>query len=637
MKKIFLFLISFFISNLFSFISYGKSNEQDSIFIEAENYDEAIGLIRLEAKPNASGGYCVHIGPDSNIESEGIGSAVIFNFSIENDFCMGVFEVRYSDDVQGNIIHVYLDNVKKGCFKTENYGGWNDFEWDNQKINLGHINNGLHTIKLEMSKGGSWGVNLDCYKITNVEPVDEVTGAYDYIKSLINTSTGLVNGADYDDNFTTVYKNALAAMAFIHENDTALAEGIFNFFKSVLDTTNDFNGFNKNWDPATGNELAKDYWEGDNAFLLLALNYYNKVTGSFGDYKTMVDSIVKWLPERVDSVEIAEGFANMFAALKPFEDSVHGMDDILDTLESKFYETVDFQEVLDHTERAALCFSDDSGFTYIDTFKRTETWKYNDTVINALAAFSGEEFINVEISAQMLLAWEIRKLYLTTDLSYLEDELEKLWLLSESAPEIIAYGLPYYLDERGWPSSWDESIIDPPCYMLFYYWHFNPMANFPKTCQINASVNINEGGGVSGYGLYNLGDTVIVTAIQNEGYEFVNWTQNDSIIDTNTTYTFVATEDRNLVANFTLVDKIFNNYDKINIKIHPNPVNNVLNIIGLDRNSTLTIYSISGKHIKQLNINSNIKSVDISDLSKGIFIIKLVNDRYIITKKLIKQ
>ena len=449
--------------------------DNNYLIIEAESYSSIVGEIRLEEKPNASDNTCVHIGPDSDNENEGIGDALIYDISLERDFPMSVFEVWYSDDVGGNIIHVYLDDTTKGCFRTETTGGWNNFELDSQKINLGWLNEGDHTLKVEMTKGGSWGVLLDYFMITKVEHKDLLNGAYNYVESLINPNTGLVKGADYDYEFTTVYKNALTAMAFIHENDLNLATGIFDFFNSRFDADS-FEGFNKNWNPETGDEMEEDHWEGDNAFLLLALNYYKIETESFGDYEEMVAGLRNWLIERYNEEIVAEGVADMYAALKPFENSVAGLDTVLQALRESFYDHVDFENVLDHTMRAALVFSDLSGFDYIDNFERTEVWKYNGVEVTAFAAFSGEDFINVEICAQILLAWKIWKSDLLIDLSYIEEELNKLWLLSESAPDIIAYGMPYYLDEHAWTGCWDRAIIDPVCYMLFYYWEFNPMA-----------------------------------------------------------------------------------------------------------------------------------------------------------------
>jgi hypothetical protein len=46
------------------------------------------------------------------------------------------------------------------------------------------------------------------------------------------------------------------------------------------------------------------------------------------------------------------------------------------------------------------------------------------------------------------------------------------------------------------------------------------------------------------------GEDVTLTATANEGYKFVNWTKGGEIVSTNATYTFTATEDVDLVANF---------------------------------------------------------------------------------------
>lgn len=402
-----------------------------------------------------------------------------------------MFEVQYSDDVGGNIIYVYLDGEKKGSFRTEETGEWTIFTVDSQKINLGSLSQGSHSIKLEMAKGGSYGVLLDTLRITNVDLVElenKQKAAYGFIKGLISQDKGLVRSADYDGNFTTIYKNALAALAFIHEGDLGLAEGIFNFFNSKY-IENSYNkdtfpGFNKSWDTKTGNEREPiDHWVGDNAFLLLALNYYKQVTGGFGNYKEMVEGLITWLSKKAeeDTPPItAEGLANMYAALKPFENSVPGIDAaLLNHLENRFDERKNYQNVLDHIERGALVFSDMSGFSSIDGFKKIKTWRYNDEEIHALAAFSSENFINIEISAQILLAWKIWKSDLLIDLSYLETELNKLWLFGPNALEPVTQGLPYLVSDppnQSWLGDSDEPMIDPACYMLFYYWNFNPMA-----------------------------------------------------------------------------------------------------------------------------------------------------------------
>ena len=77
------------------------------------------------------------------------------------------------------------------------------------------------------------------------------------------------------------------------------------------------------------------------------------------------------------------------------------------------------------------------------------------------------------------------------------------------------------------------------------------IANFTlNTYTITALVNPENAGTVTGAGTYNYGDGVILTATANEGYVFVNWTENGEVVCVNATCTSTATADRTLVANF---------------------------------------------------------------------------------------
>lgn len=75
------------------------------------------------------------------------------------------------------------------------------------------------------------------------------------------------------------------------------------------------------------------------------------------------------------------------------------------------------------------------------------------------------------------------------------------------------------------------------------------------------------------------------------------------------------------------------NFNDLKVSIYPNPAQNYLNILGLDDNATLEIYTLSGMKIKtenfvgptQLNL----------DLPSGIYYVKIATETKSITKKLI--
>lgn len=72
----------------------------------------------------------------------------------------------------------------------------------------------------------------------------------------------------------------------------------------------------------------------------------------------------------------------------------------------------------------------------------------------------------------------------------------------------------------------------------------------PTTYTIAVSANPAAAGTVYGGGSYEQGASVTVSATANTGYTFTNWTENGSVVSTNANYTFSATANRTLVANF---------------------------------------------------------------------------------------
>ena len=81
------------------------------------------------------------------------------------------------------------------------------------------------------------------------------------------------------------------------------------------------------------------------------------------------------------------------------------------------------------------------------------------------------------------------------------------------------------------------------------------VANFDTVMHhVNVSVNLAEAGTATGSGDYQEGSLVLVSAVPNEHYEFVSWTENGVSVSSNPNYTFAVWGDRDLLANFSLVN-----------------------------------------------------------------------------------
>ncbi len=69
---------------------------------------------------------------------------------------------------------------------------------------------------------------------------------------------------------------------------------------------------------------------------------------------------------------------------------------------------------------------------------------------------------------------------------------------------------------------------------------------------IEVSANPIEGGTVTGGGSFAHGSSQTVTATANIGYTFTNWTENGTVVSTESNYMFTVEQERSLVANFVV-------------------------------------------------------------------------------------
>ena len=92
-----------------------------------------------------------------------------------------------------------------------------------------------------------------------------------------------------------------------------------------------------------------------------------------------------------------------------------------------------------------------------------------------------------------------------------------------------------------------------PTYSFYVTENTTCVANFSQTLPsytVTAIANPTEGGSIIGAGRYNEGANATLEATANEGYTFVNWTEDGVEVSTEPIYSFNVTGDRDFVANF---------------------------------------------------------------------------------------
>lgn len=153
---------------------------------------------------------------------------------------------------------------------------------------------------------------------------------------------------------------------------------------------------------------------------------------------------------------------------------------------------------------------------------------------------------------------------------------------------------------------------------------------------INCSVNPPDAGFTSGCGFAFYDEEMVLTATSNEGWEFINWTENGEIVSTDIEYLFSVNNNRNIVANFDLISGIESISDENSIpedyylsNAYPNPFNPTSKInFGLPHNSSvkMLLSDINGQIVEKYLENSNLPagnySININGdkLSSGVYL-----------------
>ena len=150
------------------------------------------------------------------------------------------------------------------------------------------------------------------------------------------------------------------------------------------------------------------------------------------------------------------------------------------------------------------------------------------------------------------------------------------------------------------------------------------VANFEASIvEIKATVDPEVAASITGTGTYNYGDEVTLTLARNEDWAFVSWTEDGEVVSEEITYTFIATEDRNLVAHFVFTEGIGEN--NISAKVYPNPASGEITLEG-ENLSHVRIVNAYGQTVYNAKVEGDQVRIDLSNMAKGIYMMHIEAD-----------
>ena len=162
------------------------------------------------------------------------------------------------------------------------------------------------------------------------------------------------------------------------------------------------------------------------------------------------------------------------------------------------------------------------------------------------------------------------------------------------------------------------------------------VANFGMPMiEITASVDPEEAASVSGTGTYNYGEEVTLILTRNEDWAFQNWTEDGIVVSNEMTYTFIATENRDLVAHFEYTEGV--GEQNGNNVIYPNPVSNKLIVENHEALGTVEIYNLMGALIYSQNGCGNKVEIHTADLPSGVYFIRMTSNKVSETRRFVKE
>jgi len=92
------------------------------------------------------------------------------------------------------------------------------------------------------------------------------------------------------------------------------------------------------------------------------------------------------------------------------------------------------------------------------------------------------------------------------------------------------------------------------------------------------------------------------------------------------------------LANHVPIISGINDIKSALVELYPNPASNVLNIVSYNVEiEKINIYNLNGQLVLNKDVNNNQKTINISSLESGIYIVDILSDNIFIKRKLIVE
>ena len=176
----------------------------------------------------------------------------------------------------------------------------------------------------------------------------------------------------------------------------------------------------------------------------------------------------------------------------------------------------------------------------------------------------------------------------------------------------------YHLPRFGINASWEIKLL------------MNAASNPPTQYTVTVASNNDNWGTVTGGGTYSEGTTIQLIATPANGYRFDRW--NDGNTDNPRTVTVTANV--TYIATFVSSEGI-DEVETATITIAPNPARKYAVVNGLKAGTEVSVVDVNGKVHLSLMAQSDILTLDVSDLAIGVYFVRVNGGTETAIRKLI--